>query len=229
MFKAAYWLFSHLGLMVVTAAFILGFRHAPDAPLDNLWFNLAIYAAFAAVHIVMTMPAFKKLVYGSAAGTSVERRIYITTTVVTWVALYWVHRPVGGFAYTSPDWLQFVGLCAVLLSVVSFYEYSTFENLASFVGVPGAPLAYSVGSETPLMTSGSYAQVRHPMYRAAFFICFASLLIHPNASQLLFACLVAASFFAFVPFEERQLLKARGDEYRAYMAQTPYRIFRGLW
>lgn len=229
MFKCAYWLISYLGLMTVSAAFIMGFRHAPTAPLDDLWFNLAIYAVFIAVHIVMTVPAFKRLIFRSAAGTSFERRVYIFTTVVTWLAVFALHRPIGGFGYESPEWLRFVGLCAVLLGVVSFYEYSTFENLASFVGMPGAPLAYSVGSETPLMTAGSYAQVRHPMYRAAFFICFASLLIHPNAAQLLFACLVTASFFAFVPFEERQLLNARGDEYRAYMAQTPYRIFRGIW
>ena len=229
MFQRVYWLFSYLGLMVVSAAFIMGFRYAPDAPLANLWFNFALYSAFAAIHIVMTMPGFKHAVYGNAAGSSVERRIYIITTVVTWLGVYWLHKPVSGFGYTSPEWLQFIGLCAVLLSIVSFYEFATFETLASFLGIPGAPLAYSVGSETPLMTTGSYAQVRHPMYRASFFICFASLLIHPNAGQLLFACLVTGSFFAFIPFEERQLLKARGDDYRAYMAQTPYRVFRGVW
>ncbi|MEX2092409.1 MAG: methyltransferase [Pirellulales bacterium] len=229
MFKRAYWLFSYLGLMVVSASFIMGFRYQPAAPLANLWFDLALYAAFAAVHIVMTTPAFKRAVYGSAAGTPIERRVYITTTVVTWVGLYWLHEPIGGFGYVSPAWLQYLGLCALLLSQVSFYEFATFETLASMVGVPGAPLAYSVGSETPLMTTGGYAQVRHPMYRAAFFTCFASLLIYPNASQLLFACLVTGSFFAFIPFEEHQLLKARGDKYRAYMAQTPYRILRGIW
>ena len=67
------------------------------------------------------------------------------------------------------------------------------------------------------------------MYRAAVFIVFASLLIHPNTSQLLFAVLVAASFLGFIPFEERQLVRARGDEYRVYMSQTTYRVFRGIW
>jgi len=229
MFTGAYWLFSYLGLMVVTASFIMGFRYAPEAPIGNLWFNIVLYLAFALVHIVMTMPAAKRIIFGNPAGTPIERRVYITTTVVTWVGLYWLHRPIGGFGYESPAWLQYFGLCALLLSQVSFYEFATFETLSSLVGMPGAPLAYSVGSETPLMTTGGYSQVRHPMYRAAFFTCFASLLIYPNASQLLFACLVTGSFFAFIPFEEHQLLKARGDQYRAYMAQTPYRIFRGVW
>ncbi len=41
--------------------------------------------------------------------------------------------------------------------------------------------------------------------------------------------MLIASFVGFVPFEERQLLAARGDEYREYMRATPYRIMRGVW
>ncbi|MGD9635177.1 MAG: isoprenylcysteine carboxylmethyltransferase family protein [Pirellulales bacterium] len=229
MFRTAYWLFSYLGLMTVAAAFLVGFRYEPSAPLANLWYDLALYAAFALVHIVMTMPAVKRLLFRRAAGTPFERRVYIVTTVVTWLAVYALHRPIGGFGWQSPEWLALLGYCIFLLAMVSFYEFSTFENLGMFLGVPGAELAFSAGAETPLMTTGGYSRVRHPMYRAAFVMNFASLLIHPNASQLVFAVLVTASFLLFIPFEERQLLKARGDEYRAYMAATPYRVFRGLW
>jgi protein-S-isoprenylcysteine O-methyltransferase Ste14 len=136
---------------------------------------------------------------------------------------------VSGFGYTPPAWLAYVGYCAALLSIVGFFEFATFEGLGSLLGLPGCSLSHSVGAETPLMTEGPYAQVRHPMYRAAVFLYFSSLLIHPNAGQLLFAVLVSASFLAFIPFEEHQLLKARGDAYRAYMAQTPYRVFQRIW
>jgi protein-S-isoprenylcysteine O-methyltransferase Ste14 len=67
------------------------------------------------------------------------------------------------------------------------------------------------------------------MYRAAACIAFSSLLIHPNAAQALFAVLTTASFLGFIPFEERQLINARGQEYRDYMRETPYRVFRGIW
>ncbi len=67
------------------------------------------------------------------------------------------------------------------------------------------------------------------MYRALSFLAFSSLMIHPNAGQLLFAVMVALSFVGFIPFEERQLIKNRGDEYREYMEKTPYRIFQGIW
>ena len=134
-----------------------------------------------------------------------------------------------GFALTSPFPLQFVGLCAVLLSFFGFFEFANFSVLGSLLGVPGTELSHSTGDETPLLSEGPYASVRHPMYRAFFFLAFSSLLIHPNTGQLLFAVMVSASFIGFVPFEERQLIKARGDGYREYMEKTPYRVFRGIW
>jgi len=229
MFRNLYWLFSHLGLMTVSAAFIMGFKHDAQAPLENLYFNIVIYATFIVIHIIMTIPAFKRAVFGRPEGTPFERRIYITITVVTWLAVYFLHRPVPGFGYASPWWLQFLGFCAVLLSFLAFFEFATFENLGNLLGVPGSQLSHSTGAEAPLLTEGPYASVRHPMYRAFCFLAFSSLLIHFHAGQLLFAVMVMASFIGFVPFEERQLLNRRGDEYREYMKQTPYRVFRGVW
>ncbi|MDP3937807.1 MAG: isoprenylcysteine carboxylmethyltransferase family protein [Deltaproteobacteria bacterium] len=229
MFDKFYWLFSHLGLMTFTAAFITGFRLAPDAPAGNAIFNVILYAIFISIHIVMTMPAFKKAAFGDAGGNPRERRIYIGVTVVTWVGLFIIHKPVGGFGFVPPAWIQFIGLCGVLLSVVAFFEFATFEGLGSLVGLPGTELSHTVGAETPLMTEGPYGSVRHPMYRAAFYITFSSLIIHPNAGQLLFAIMVTASFLGFIPFEEHQLIKSRGGRYRAYMQKTPYRVFHGIW
>lgn len=229
MFRNLYWLFSHLGLMTVSASFIMGFKHDAQAPLENLYFDFVLYAVFIAIHILMTMPAFKRALFGRPQGTSFERRIYITITIVTWLAVYSLHRPVPGFGYTSPSWLQFLGLCGVLLSLVAFFEFATFKAIGSLLGVPGSELSHSAGAETALLTEGPYASVRHPMYRAFFFLAFSSLLIHAHAGQLLFAVMVTASFLGFIPFEERQLINHRGDNYREYMKKTPYRVFRGVW
>jgi len=229
MFKHAYWLFSHLGLMTLSASYLMGFRYSADAPAVNVLYNILLYLAFIAVHIVMTMPAFKRLVFGHPQGSSFERRIYVTVSVVSWIVVYALHWPVAGFAYVPPEWVRYVGYCAVLLAIVAFFEFATFEGLANLLGMPGTEISHTVGAETPLMTEGPYAVVRHPMYRAAFFIAFCSLLIHPNACQLLFALMTTASFVGFIPFEEYQLLRARGDTYRRYMEATRYRLFRGVW
>jgi protein-S-isoprenylcysteine O-methyltransferase Ste14 len=215
--------------MITGSMFIIGWKHDAAAPIENYWFNIGIYAAFIAVHIIMTMPSFKKAVYGPRAGTPVERQIYMVVSIVTWLAVFWFHRAVPGFEYASPDWLAFIGTCAVLLTVFGFFEFADFEKLDALVGMPGSAVSHTAGDETPLFTEGTYEKIRHPMYRAGLLMGLVSLMIHPHAGQLLFAVMVAASFILPIPFEESQLLKARGEGYREYMRQTPWRLFKGIW
>ncbi len=47
--------------------------------------------------------------------------------------------------------------------------------------------------------------------------------------QLLWTLLMGATFVAFIPVEEAQMITARGDDYKRYMKNTPYRLFQGLW
>ena len=227
--RTTYMLFALLGLMSLSASFIIGFRWDPAAPAGNTLFNIELYVVFITLHIVMTMPAFKKVVYRNSAGTPMERRIYIVVSVLTWLAVYWLHKPVPGPGFWAPTAMLFIGLCGVLLALVAFFEFATMESLCMLVAVPGHDLSHTTGAETPLMTEGSYAQVRHPMYRAFFYLAVSSLIMHPNSGQFLFALMVWLSFVVFIPFEERQLIKARGAQYLEYQARVPYRIFHGIW
>ena len=218
-----------LGVMAVPAAFVMGFRYSAEAPVSNYLFNLLAFAAFMAVHVIMLLPAFKKAVYGNPRSTSGERRIYVAVSILTWILLYSFHKPVPGPAFEPLFWLQFVGVCGVFVGFLMFFEGATFDFLDAFMGKPGTELSHSSDASTPLMIEGSYAKVRHPMYRGAVTYTFASLLIHPHAGQLLFAVVVALAFVLFIPFEERALIKARGDEYLEYMKVVRFRIFRGVW
>lgn len=218
-----------LGVMAIPASFIMGFRYDPGAAAVNYLWNFLLYAAFMAVHIIMLLPAFKRIVYGQPQSKPSERRIYVIVSIVTWILVYAYHLPVPGPMYVAPVWLQFVGICGVFAGFLMFFEGATFDFLKAFMGTPGTELSHSADGTTPLMTEGNYASVRHPMYRGAVTYTFASLLIHPHAGQLLFAVMVAASFVLFIPFEEKALIRARGDEYRQYMSIVRFRIVRGIW
>ena len=224
-----YTIITILGLMTVPAAFVMGWRYDADATAGNYLINLIAFAAWMAVHIIMLLPAFKKAVYGIAHSSSGERRIYVLVSIVTWLLLYALHKPVPGPALPEVFWIQFVGVCGVFYGFLMFFEGVTFTFLHAFMGVPGSELSHSADDATPLMVEGSYASVRHPMYRGAITYTVASLLIHPHAGQLLFVVLVALGFILFIPFEERALIKARGDEYLEYMKVVRYRIFPGIW
>jgi protein-S-isoprenylcysteine O-methyltransferase Ste14 len=227
--RTLYWWFGHLGLMAVGAAVILGFRWASEAPALNYLYDLLLYGAYMGVHLVMTRPTWKRLLTGRSEGTPSERRVYIAVAVTTWLVVYALHRPVPGFALVPPLWVQYVGLCGVLLGSFAFLEGATFQRTSGLLGVPGTAMGLSHGTETPLMTEGSYARVRHPMYRGFLLMLAASLLVHPNAGQLFWGVMIALTFVGFIPLEETQLIEQRGEQYRVYMEQTRYRLIRGLW
>ena len=162
-----YTFITFVGLMAVPAAFLMGWRYDPAAPAMNYLFNLIAFLIFMAIHIIMLLPGFKKLVYGTPYSTSVERRVYVMISIITWILLFAIHKPVPGPALPAIAWVQFLGICLVLLGFLMFFEGVTFEFLHAFMGTPGIDLSHTAEAVTPLMTEGSYASVRHPMYRGA--------------------------------------------------------------
>ncbi|MBI3837510.1 MAG: hypothetical protein HY288_06215 [Planctomycetia bacterium] len=198
-FERGYRIASYFGLMSVFASLIYGFRYNPEAGPQNYLYNLLLYIAFIVPHLVLTRAWWKRAVWGDPAGNPRERQVYITLTLITWFGLLMLHWGVPGFSLAPSTPVRFAGLVGCLWCVLLFFQGATPAALDGLLGVPGTVVRYSHGSETPLFTEGPDAQVRHPMYRAVI---------------LMGICAILA---------------ARGDDYRRYCEQTPYRIFRGIW
>jgi protein-S-isoprenylcysteine O-methyltransferase Ste14 len=80
-----------------------------------------------------------------------------------------------------------------------------------------------------LVTQGVYARVRHPMYTGFWLWAFAQAALLPNWVAGLSGLLGFGTLYAFrVGREEKLMLEAFGDEYRAYMARTA-RLVPGLY
>jgi hypothetical protein len=226
---AGYRVVGYFGLMSVIASLAWGFRYSPAASYLNYVVDILLYGAFIAPHLMLTQDEVKQSVWGRLAGTLKERQLYILFTTITWLAVLWLHRPLPGGELPLPEAVRFAGLVGYLWAVLLFFEGTTRAQLDGTLGIPGSTLQYSHGAEAPLRTDGQYAQVRHPMYRAVILMGLAALVYRPNAAQLLWTLMLGASFVAFIPYEEAQLLAARGEEYRRYCQQTRYRLFRGIW
>jgi protein-S-isoprenylcysteine O-methyltransferase Ste14 len=220
---------AYLGLASIFGTMLVGFRFDEHAPHRNLVIAILLYLAYIIPHLVMTRSWFKRAVWKQPGGSPEERRVYITIASVLWIAIYFIHPAIRGPYWNAPDWVRFVGVLAAILSMRSFFEGSTPKLLDGLFGMPGAAMSHSHGEETPLLTDGPYARVRHPHYQAVVLACASTLLINPNAAQLLWAGMIALTFILFIPIEEAQLIAARGEAYRNYQKQTPYRLFRGVW
>lgn len=218
-----------LGVGSVAGSLLLGFAHDPAAPAIHYLYNLGLLLAFLGIHSITMMPAFKKAVYGSERGSNLERRVYVTISVVTWVALYLLHFPMPGPAVALPHAVQYLGASLFVVGILAFFEGTTFEKFDALIGMPGTERTHALSPDTPLLTEGSYSKVRHPLYRGAVLYALASILLHPNAAQAAWALAFALAFVLFIPIEEAQLRHARGDQYVSYQAQVRYRLVRGIW
>ena len=228
-YRMLYKAFAYFGLFSLFGALLYGFRYSIEGSSGSYWFNIGLYGAFIGPHLIMTRPWFKRALWGHSYSTPRDRRFYITVTVITWLALFWLHRPVPGLALALPEPIRFVGLVGFIVCVLKFFQGMSFDAIDGLLGVPGSTSAYSHGPETRLLTEGPYARVRHPMYQAAILAGTCGLILHPHLGQLLWTSLIGATFIAFIPVEEAQMIAARGDDYRRYMERTPYRLFHGLW
>ena len=227
--RFAYRSFGYFGLASIFGALLYGFRYDASAPWSNYLFDLLLYGTWAGVHLAMTRTGFKRAVYRARAGSPIERQVYIVVTVTTWLALLWLHRPVPGGSVQLPGWLHFAATVGFILSIIAFFDGVSFAMLDGLLGVPATAMALSHGQETPLLTEGQYARVRHPMYRAVILAGLCSILIHFNAGQILWCVMIGSTFVGFIPIEEAQLIGARGETYQAYMQKTPWRLLPGVW
>ncbi len=85
-----------------------------------------------------------------------------------------------------------------------------------------------VEDEQPVIDSGPYAKVRHPMYTG--------VLLMMLATPLALGSLVAVPIFLLVPplfvgrvLHEEKLLRAQLQGYASYCERVPYRLVPGLW
>ena len=229
MMRSVYRVFSYFGLMSIMAAFLYGFRYDSNAAWSGYLFDIVLYGVWAAVHLVMTRSWFKQAAYGSQAGAPIERQVFIGVTVITWLMVLWYHRPLPGGSIAVSGPVRFAAMVGFLWAVFAFFEGVSFGAIDGLLGVPGTAMSHSHGAETPLLTEGRYASIRHPQYQAVILAGLCSLLIHANVAQVLWCLMIGGTFILFIPIEEAQLSAARGDAYAAYMQKTPWRLVRGIW
>jgi len=227
--RKAYRALGYLGIMSIFGALLSGFQASPAASWDSAWINLGLYALFMGPHLVMTRAWWKRAVWGDPAGKPSERRFYILVTLACWWAVLALQRPLPALEVALPPVVRFAGLLAFLVCFLGFFHGITFAMIDALLGVPGSVSGYTHGAETPLFTEGAYAEVRHPMYRSALLAGLASLLVHPSLTQVFWVALIGGTFLAFIPVEEAQLVRARGEDYLRYRERTPWRLFRGIW
>jgi protein-S-isoprenylcysteine O-methyltransferase Ste14 len=152
-------------------------------------------------------------------------------------------RALMAISYTG---LFVIPLIYVLTDQPRFADY-TFHSVQAWLGVlvlvAGMTLLYrthrdlgrawsitlEIRDRHSLVTHGIYERLRHPMYASFWLWALSQALLLPNWIAGMSGLVgFGTLFFARVGHEERMMLDAFGDEYRAYMART-YRVIPGIY
>jgi len=215
-----------IGSMAAFVAFLAGVgwpRGIDEGDTGALapWIDLALVAGFGLVHSGLARKPVRKLV-GRRVGEPYERAVYSVVAGLQIVVLvaFWSPLPqpvwqVHGAAARGALWTLFAAGWGIVLWALASVDGSQLFGLRR--AWSGDAVAEPV--ERPLVARGPYRWVRHPLYTATLLALFAAPTM--SRGRLLLALGLTAYIAIGVRFEERDLVQAYGDAYRAYRDRVP--------
>lgn len=136
-------------------------------------------------------------------------------SVLVLAMLAWLINPdwMRWSAVALPEWVRWTGAGMVVAGLaLLIWAHQTLG--ASFSG------NLEVREQHRLVTNGPYHWIRHPIYSAILLWSAGLALITASWFLGLIPIAFAGFFTARAPNEERMMVEAFGDQYRAYMKQT---------
>ena len=204
--------------LVVPKSIDIGGSGGPLA--ESLAINVALLGLFAVQHSVMAREGFKRA-WTKLVPKSVERSTYVLFASLVLLLLFWQWRPIQ-----TPVWTTTDPTSVAVLHIVSWFGWallfaSTF--MISHFELFGLTQVFArmMGRELPkprFHTPMLYKHVRHPLY-LGFLLAFWSTPTM-TVGHLVFAVACTGYILIAIQFEERDLVRTFGDEYRRYKAQV---------
>jgi methanethiol S-methyltransferase len=188
--------------------------------------DAALLALFAVQHSIMARAGFKRWLT-RIVPASAERSTYVLASNICLIALLAAWYPITHDVWrvTAQPWrilltvTGLVGWAIVLLSTLLIDHFDLFGLRQVFARLRGRQLA-----EHPFTTPLFYRVVRHPLY-LGFLIAF-WMTPRMTLGHLLFAVIMTGYILVAVRFEERDLIRAFGEQYRDYRRRVPMLIPR---
>jgi protein-S-isoprenylcysteine O-methyltransferase Ste14 len=242
---AAYGIFAYV-LFLLTFLYLIGFVADADFMISNVHVvgktldrgglgdgtltvtavvvDVALLALFAVQHSIMARTGFKRW-WTRIVPASAERSTYVLASNGCLIALF-----AGWFPITHDVWrvaaqparalltvTGLVGWAVALLSTVLVDHFDLFGLRQVFARIRRRQLV-----EHQFTTPLFYRAVRHPLY-LGFLIAF---WVTPRMTlgHLLFATVTTGYILVAVRFEERDLIRVFGEEYRDYRRRVPMLI-----
>lgn len=235
--RVAYLVYGALayGLFLVTFCYAIGFISNAVVPKSidigrvepartAILINVALLSLFVIQHTVMARPAFKAA-WTRIVPPPIERSTFVLATCGVLGLLFWQWRPLPALVWNvelpalryALHGLAALGWLLVLYSSFLIDHFDLFGLRQVVLYWRGRAYTHP-GFATPWL----YRVVRNPLMLGFITAFWAT----PSMSQgrLLFAGLATGYILIGIAFEERDLSRMLGEDYRRYRARTPMLI-----
>jgi hypothetical protein len=223
----------NLGSMALVALIAFLFNLIPANPLINgidaekssgtltaLIVNSGLIVLFGLQHSVMARSGFKRWLAGHLPAAAERSTFMLATAIVTFaIIVSWQPMPIP--VWQAESAVVYNIMLAIGLSGWALVFYATFQiNHFDLFGLRQVWF-YARNREytqVPFQAKGLYKYIRHPIMTGAFIGIWATPVM--TLGHLVFAIGMSAYILIGVYHEEKDLLRAFGEKYKAYTEGT---------
>ncbi|WP_137145516.1 isoprenylcysteine carboxylmethyltransferase family protein [Mycolicibacterium sp. CR10] len=190
------------------------------------WVFIALFAittTIPSLYLAVNSPAAlqRRLKAGPTAETRPAQRIIISATLLASVAMFVVSALDHRFGWsTVPLWAIVLGEVLVVVGLAGAQLVVVQNAYAS--------ATITVEADQPLVSTGLYGIVRHPMYSGALIMMAGTPLALDSLWGLAVVVLAVPALVARILDEEKMLVEELSG-YREYTTQVRSRLVPGVW
>jgi protein-S-isoprenylcysteine O-methyltransferase Ste14 len=180
--------------------------------------DLALFGTFALHHSVFARSSIKAALTRHVPAP-LERSLYVWTSSLLLAVTCAAWQQIPGTVWDLPQPWRAAGYLVQAIGLWLTVRAASVIDPWDLAGIRQA-----TGTERPpqFRVIGPYHRVRHPIYLGWILLVFGTP--HMTATRLAFAGISTAYLIAAIPYEERSLVAAFGEEYRRYQRQVRWRL-----
>ena len=184
-------------------------------PLGALVIDMLLVTVFAAHHSIFARDRVKASL-AALVPARLLRSVYVWMAglLLILVCLGW--RAIGG------DWYDATGLVAAAHAAIQLTGVWIIARAVARIDPLELAGIRPSSASGALQASGVYGWVRHPLYFGWVLAVFGTP--HMTGDRLAFAVLTTAYLVVAVPWEERSLRRAFGEDYARYTREVKWRM-----
>jgi protein-S-isoprenylcysteine O-methyltransferase Ste14 len=187
----------------------------------NFAIDVVLLTLFALQHSIMARKWFKDW-WTRFVPKPIERSTYVLFSSLALILLFAQWRPLGGVIWSVENPIGVVVLRSLFAFGWGLVLVSTFLiNHFDLFGLQQVwlYLLNRTNQRVRFVTPGPYRMVRHPLYVGWLFAFWMTPVM--TMAHLLFSVATTAYILLAIQFEERDLMREHGEDYKAYRRSVP--------